>query len=447
MVACRAPWVKGRVLEHGAHVSARPVELLVTAAAERGRAAGGQDEPEQSAQSGALPGTVGPKETGDAPGFDLEAEALDSLDLAELLVQIAYLDGCHGRRMMTSRPFQRCPTPPIAGFWRSGDAVASVRAGPPTRRDLRAVPSLLRGALAPRRRRHRGGCGAGGARDGAHDPRGRRHPPGGGHGPRDRVVPQRALARLQDGRRRRPGSAGAVPAARGGDRGARSSRLGDGGPGGRRRPGRGGRACRRRRPSRAGADPDPRQGPGAVRDQGASRAARPPQPAAVRRRGRAREVRRGPGLDPRLAGARGRQRRRLPRPPRLGREVGLGRARPLRASRGDPGARDRLGRQRPRAHEAGRDAGGAARPRDAVPRSRHPSRRRARSGRWTSGDGAGRRPRWRSGRQRLGAPGIVERAAASRSAGRPDWGALTRPAAGCRCASRAPARGRRRRGG
>ena len=43
---------------------------------------------------------------------------------------------------------------------------------------------------------------------------------------------------------------------------------------------------------------------------------------AVRRGRRAREVRRGPGLDPRLAGARGRQRRRLPGPPRLGREVG-----------------------------------------------------------------------------------------------------------------------------
>ena len=99
--------------------------------------------------------------------------------------------------------------------------------------------------------------------------------------------------------------------------------------------------------------------------------------------------------------------------PGLGREVGVGRARPLRASRGDPGARDRLGRGRARGREAGRDAGGAARPRDAVPRSRHPAHRRAGRGggrlamagaRARAGGvgGAARRPRDRGAR---GAPG------------------------------------------
>ena len=64
---------------------------------------------------------------------------------------------------------------------------------------------------------------------------------------------------------------------------------------------------------------------------------------------------------------------------------------------------------RARAHEAGRDARGAARPRDAVPRSRHPSRRRpggdggrvamARAGARAGGMGAAaRRPRDRGAR-------------------------------------------------
>ena len=50
--------------------------------------------------------------------------------------------------------------------------------------------------------------------------------------------------------------------------------------------------------------------------------------------------------------------------------------------------------------------------------------------------GAARRPRDRGAR-----------ASPRASAGRADWRLLTRPAAGCRCASRAPAPGRRRRGG
>ena len=79
--------------------------------------------------------------------------------------------------------------------------------------------------------------------------------------------------------------------------------------------GHGGRAGRARRP---GPRVHPRQGPRPVRRRPADRAVRPP-PGQVDRRGRGpHEVRRRPGVDPRLPRARGRQRRRLPRACRVG---------------------------------------------------------------------------------------------------------------------------------
>ena len=72
--------------------------------------------------------------------------------------------------------------------------------------------------------------------------------------PRDRVVPQRAVRRLQDERRRRPRPAGAVRPRREGGAGARPRGLADGGVRGRRRDRhRGGPLPRpaRRRPGRA----------------------------------------------------------------------------------------------------------------------------------------------------------------------------------------------------
>src|SRR5690606_32483543 len=101
---------------------------------------------------------------------------------------------------------------------------------------LRAVPVPLR--------TEQPGSGAG------DDPRGGvvvpgpagggRHARGGGHGPRDRVVSQRPVARLQGRLRRGPAAEGTVPARGGRAARRRVRRVGDGGAGGRRRPRRGG---------------------------------------------------------------------------------------------------------------------------------------------------------------------------------------------------------------
>ena len=78
-----------------------------------------------------------------------------------------------------------------------------------------ATPTAARGRRAPR-----------GVVVGPRHARGRRDPRRRGHRPRHRVVPQRALARLQDRRGHRPGAAGAVPAARGRARARSASRCG-----------------------------------------------------------------------------------------------------------------------------------------------------------------------------------------------------------------------------
>ena len=92
-------------------------------------------------------------------------------------------------------------------------------------------------------------------------------------------------------------------------------------------------------------DLHPRQGPRPVRRRPRRRAARPAQATrSSTRPGCASKFGVAPASIPRLPRARGRQRRRLPRPAGLGREVGSGGARPLRHHRRHPRRRAVTGR-------------------------------------------------------------------------------------------------------
>ena len=103
--------------------------------------------------------------------------------------------------------------------------------------------------------------------------------------PRDRVLPQRALRRVQDGRGRRPRPARAVRAGGAGRGGPRHRRLADGRVRDRRRARHGGRAPPGRPRRRAGGDLLARQGPLAVRGRppGRSAAIAAGAPTATRR--------------------------------------------------------------------------------------------------------------------------------------------------------------------
>ena len=123
----------------------------------------------------------------------------------------------------------------------------------------------------------------------------------------------------------------------------------------------GGRSSRRRRrrTGRAGADRHAGQGPRPVRTRQPGRAVRPAQGRDHRRGRRARQVRHRARVDPRLPRPGRRHRRRLPRPDRLGRQVGRCRAGPVRAPRGDPRRIRPVGRARaPRRTEPGPHAAG-----------------------------------------------------------------------------------------
>jgi hypothetical protein len=95
VIARRAAGVERRVLEHRAHLRARPVELLVAAAAEGGGAGRRVDQAEQGPQSGALARAVGAQEAGHAPSLHVEAQVPDGLHRAEALREPADLDGRH----------------------------------------------------------------------------------------------------------------------------------------------------------------------------------------------------------------------------------------------------------------------------------------------------------------------------------------------------------------
>ena len=95
VVSCAATRMEGGVLEHGAHPGAGLVELVVAQTAERGGPRRWLHQPEQRAQRRALSGPVRSEEPRDATGLDVEREVIDGGDGAEVLGEIADLDGGH----------------------------------------------------------------------------------------------------------------------------------------------------------------------------------------------------------------------------------------------------------------------------------------------------------------------------------------------------------------
>ena len=104
------------------------------------------------------------------------------------------------------------------------------------------------------------------------------------HGPRDPLVPQRPLRRLQDRGRDAPRAPGPVPDRRAGHRGPGARPVADGRVRGRRRDRRRGRAVRGGPAGRAGRDLHARQGHGPVRPRRADRALGPAPRHRLRRR-------------------------------------------------------------------------------------------------------------------------------------------------------------------
>ena len=299
----------------------------------------------------------------------------------------------------------RCPT---SRSTRSVTALGNL----PDRRHLRALPPLLRAAVGARRR-----TAAKSPRSAAwsHSVLGMinqgAHARGGRDRPRHRVVPQRALARIQDRRRHRaatcshsfrcskrrwPRSASSVwpmvefeaddalaAAARAAARDARVDRVVICTP-----------------------DKDLAQCVRGTRVVQLNRRTRE-DPRRSRRR---REVRRAAGVDSRLPRARRRRVRRLSRPAGLGREVGRRRARAVRTSRGDSARTGATG--------------------TSTPRSRRRWRARSRSS--------------ASGRCSFGPGDAADRHPAVRLVDELEWNG---PDAGVSAAGRTARRQRRRRGG
>ena len=171
---------------------------------------------------------------------------------------------------------------------------------------------------------------------------------GGGHRPRHRVVPQRPVGRLQVVGRHAPRAAGPVPAGRGRAGRGRVHGVAPGRVRGRRRHGRRRRDGGGRRAGRAGRHLHAGQGPRPVRRR-QGRAARPAQ-GDVLRRGRGRAS--GSGCrrrrSPTCLALVGDTRRRVPRPARLGRQVGGRGAAPAGATSRTSRPTRALGRQRAR---------------------------------------------------------------------------------------------------
>ena len=168
------------------------------------------------------------------------------------------------------------------------------------RRNLRAVPPLLRGAEGAGQERRRGGGGARRARlDSRHAEQPRRDARRRRHRSRDRVVPQRPVARLQDRRGHRARAAVAVSPARGSADRVRRRGVADGRVRGRRCAGGGGGEGGGGSARDAGADLHAGQGSVAVRQRHAHRAGGSPAAHHSRRGRRDREVRRAAGVDSR----------------------------------------------------------------------------------------------------------------------------------------------------
>ena len=210
---------------------------------------------------------------------------------------------------------------------------------------------------------------------------GRRHARRRGHRSRHRVVPQRALARLQDRRRHRAGAAGAVPPAR---RGARRRWASSCGRWWSSRPTTRWRPRRRWRPRDPRVervlictpDKDLAQCVSRRRASCSWTGAR----AQIARRGRRASQKFGvpPASIPDYLALVGDCRRRLPGPAGLGRQVGGGGAGALRRTSSQiPRSRVAVGRDGARRRGAGGDARRAARAGDAVPHAGDAAPRRA----------------------------------------------------------------------
>ena len=207
--------------------------------------------------------------------------------------------------------------------------------------------------------------------------RARRHAHRSSLRPRHRVVPERPLCRLQDLGGSSRGAPGAIPACGGSGSRVGGRDLADGGIRSRRRPGHGCGAVREGAGGGAGPLVYPRQGPGPVHPWQARGRPRSDAAAAPGRGWSSREVRCEPILHPRLVGARGRRRRRYPGRSALGRALGLGAARPLRATGGHPGCARPLGGEGPGRGLAGRESPRPPGRGLALPDPRHPPHRRA----------------------------------------------------------------------
>ena len=165
-----------------------------------------------------------------------------------------------------------------------------------------------------------------------------------------------ACGRLQDRRRHRAGSAGAVSTAGGGAAGAGRDGLADGGIRSGRCPGGGGGRPRRIRAVERVIICTP--------DKDLAQCVRGDAVVQLNRRtntildeaGVDQEVRRAARVDSRLPRARRRRGRRLSRPAGMGGEVGGGGAGAVRHARGDPGRLARVARQCRRTRRPWRDA-------------------------------------------------------------------------------------------
>ena len=139
VVAPGAPGVEARVLEHGADLGARVLEVVVDLAVEPRGAGVDPDQPEQHPDRRALAGAVGAEEAGDPARLDLEAEVRDGPDRAEALAQSLDLDRGHRRRRLVGSAPTR-PSPSGNGPSPPGGPPCGRRSAPGSPRRSRSRP-------------------------------------------------------------------------------------------------------------------------------------------------------------------------------------------------------------------------------------------------------------------------------------------------------------------